>query len=97
MKLPSVTGSSTPGQRSPDNNNNDESNNVNNDIIIIIGERAVKSTRGAYCQLGRTEGTQLFMELTIWANLSCYECHYYNESFAILNSSGWPKILLTKS
>lgn len=56
MKLPSVTGSSTPGQRSLDNNNNDESNNVNNDIIIIIGERAVKSTRGAYCQLGGTVG-----------------------------------------
>lgn len=30
-------------------------------------------------------GTQLFMELTIWANLSCYECHYYNKNLAILN------------
>lgn len=29
-------------------------------------------------------GTQLFMEPTIWVNLSCYECHYYNTSFAIL-------------
>lgn len=45
MRLPSVTGSSTPEQRSLDNNNNTESNNVNNDIIIIIGEHAVKSTR----------------------------------------------------
>lgn len=25
------------------------------------------------------------MELTIWANLPCYECHYYNESFGGLN------------
>lgn len=30
-------------------------------------------------------GTQLFMELTIWDNLSCYECQYYNQSIAILN------------
>lgn len=56
MKLPSVTGSSSPEQRSLDNNNNNESNNVNNDIIIIIGEHAVKSTRGAHCQLSPTDG-----------------------------------------
>lgn len=56
MKLPSVTGSPTPGQRSADNNNNNESNNVNNDIIIIIGEQAAKTMRGAYCQRSRPEG-----------------------------------------
>lgn len=56
MKLPSVTGSSTPDQRSPDNNNNNESNNVNHDIIVIIGEQAVKSTSGAHCPSGYAEG-----------------------------------------
>lgn len=55
MKLPSATGSPTPGQRSADNNNNNESNNVNNDIIIIIGEQAAKTMRGAYCQCSRPQ------------------------------------------
>lgn len=31
-------------------------------------------------------GTQLFMELTIWDSMSCYECHYYNKSLTFLDS-----------
>lgn len=38
-------------------------------------------------------GTQLFTELTLWDNLSCYECHYYNKNFAILDGKA-PGVLV---